>query len=453
MSAFSAPGKALLAGGYLVLFPKYKSYVVALSSRMHAVISKTSHHNSDLSRVTVRSPQFAEGEWSYEFDTSLPKITPKETSGKRNPFLEATVHTVLSYIQPTSNFIVEIVIFSDAGYHSQENTTVSVSDNKHKRFLYHQRKITDVAKTGLGSSAGLVTVVTAALLAFFRPELDVTQRTCKDLIHNLAQVAHCSAQGKIGSGFDVAAAVYGSIVYRRFPPLLIDELITSQAALSQEAYSRELQRVVNSQWEFTAEKCELPPQINLLMGDIAGGSETPKLVSKVLQWHKNEPEQSEKIFASINAGNMTLIDCLGKLTTMASKEPETYAEIMRCLSKGPLMAHPSLDLSVFLELSAAIQTIRANFREMTKYTGAEIEPAEQTTLLDNCSLLAGVVGGVVPGAGGYDAICLLVARRAIGMLIENTAEEPQFTNVEWLNLHQEDDGVTIESQEDYAGLV
>ena len=38
--AFSAPGKALLAGGYLVLKPEYRSYVVALSARMHALVSQ-----------------------------------------------------------------------------------------------------------------------------------------------------------------------------------------------------------------------------------------------------------------------------------------------------------------------------------------------------------------------------------------------------------------------------
>jgi phosphomevalonate kinase len=29
------------------------------------------------------------------------------------------------------------------------------------------------------------------------------------LLHNVAQIAHCAAQGKIGSGFDVSCAVCG----------------------------------------------------------------------------------------------------------------------------------------------------------------------------------------------------------------------------------------------------
>jgi hypothetical protein len=69
-----------------------------------------------------------------------------------------------------------------------------------------------VAKTGLGSSAALTTSLVSSLLQFF----DVTRvglRADSDdrrVVHNLAQLVHASAQGKIGSGFDVAAAVYGT---------------------------------------------------------------------------------------------------------------------------------------------------------------------------------------------------------------------------------------------------
>lgn len=61
-TAFSAPGKALLAGGYLVLDPTYSAYVVALSARMHAVIQGTA---SNATTITVNSPQFAEGTWEF----------------------------------------------------------------------------------------------------------------------------------------------------------------------------------------------------------------------------------------------------------------------------------------------------------------------------------------------------------------------------------------------------
>ena len=45
------------------------------------------------------------------------------------------------------------------------------------------------------------------------------------LVHNLAQYVHSKAQGKVGSGFDVSAAVYGSHVYNRFSPTCFGDLM------------------------------------------------------------------------------------------------------------------------------------------------------------------------------------------------------------------------------------
>jgi len=47
-------------------------------------------------------------------------------------------------------------------------------------------------------------------------------------------------------------------------------------------------------------------------------------------------------------------------------------------------------------------------RQMGALSEVPIEPIEQTRLLDTCASIAGVIGGGVPGAGGYDAIWLLV---------------------------------------------
>jgi phosphomevalonate kinase len=76
----------------------------------------------------------------------------------------------------------------------------------------------------MGSSAALTTALVAALLQFFdiiklpsaNNQRIATTTTSDDddendrrILHNLAQLAHAVAQGKLGSGFDVAAAVYG----------------------------------------------------------------------------------------------------------------------------------------------------------------------------------------------------------------------------------------------------
>lgn len=89
----------------------------------------------------------------------------------------------------------------------------------------------EVAKTGLGSSAAMTVSVVAAILHYLKaislPILDSNlsednaNNSGLDLVHAIAQSAHCMAQGKIGSGFDVSAAVYGSQRYIRFSPTIL----------------------------------------------------------------------------------------------------------------------------------------------------------------------------------------------------------------------------------------
>jgi phosphomevalonate kinase len=80
-------------------------------------------------------------------------------------------------------------------------------------FLASGTTLQAVHKTGLGSSAALITSLVAALPAGRR------------LVHHAAQHVHCLAQGKVGSGFDVAAAVFGSQRYTRFAPTVLAPLM------------------------------------------------------------------------------------------------------------------------------------------------------------------------------------------------------------------------------------
>jgi len=87
----------------------------------------------------------------------------------------------------------------------------------------------EVAKTGLGSSAAMTTAVVGALLHYLgvvkiSSSKDRQERKDiedLDMVHKIAQTAHCIAQGKVGSGFDVSSAVYGSHRYVRFSPEVI----------------------------------------------------------------------------------------------------------------------------------------------------------------------------------------------------------------------------------------
>ena len=98
--------------------------------------------------------------------------------------------------------ISKITILADDDYysHTQPRTVGQFTD--------FQVSLKNAHKTGLGSSAALVTALVAALFTFFSDQDPAEFPSSNNLekIHNLAQACHCAAQGKVGSGFDVAAS-------------------------------------------------------------------------------------------------------------------------------------------------------------------------------------------------------------------------------------------------------
>lgn len=121
----------------------------------------------------------------------------------------------------------------------------------------------------------------------------------------------------------------------------------------------------------------IPAGMALVMCDVDCGSQTVSMVKKVLEWRKNAPEDSKQLWEELQA-------CNGLLAERLTKGDE-------------------------VELEEAFVAIRALIRDMGEQSGVPIEPREQTDLLDQVMRdVKGVCGGVVPGAGGYDAIVLLV---------------------------------------------
>lgn len=60
----SAPGKVLIAGGYLVLDQKFTGLVISASSRFYVVIQDCQQPGRE-GQIIVRSPQFVGAEWTY----------------------------------------------------------------------------------------------------------------------------------------------------------------------------------------------------------------------------------------------------------------------------------------------------------------------------------------------------------------------------------------------------
>jgi phosphomevalonate kinase len=71
VTAVSAPGKVLLAGGYLVLDRAYTALVFGLSARIHVVARQVGSNSGKApSEIVVESPQFRDALWRYGYTIS-----------------------------------------------------------------------------------------------------------------------------------------------------------------------------------------------------------------------------------------------------------------------------------------------------------------------------------------------------------------------------------------------
>lgn len=321
---------------------------------------------------------------------------------------------------------VQLTILADNDYYSQPHSIPNTEKNP-TRFSKFPTPLKDANKTGLGSSAALVTALTAALLAHFMPgELyDVDSAEGRRVLHNLAQAAHCAAQGKVGSGFDVAAAVYGSCRYRRFSPALLESLPEPGTAGFAPAL---VELVARREWdtEVAKDAVHVPPGLAVRMCDVDCGSQTVGMVKQVLAWRQAAPDAARALWDGLQADNEAL---------------------------GAALAAGRLD-----DLPAAVAAVRERIRAMGRESGVPIEPESQTALLD--ALIAavdGVYAGVVPGAGGFDALALLMKDDA-----ETEAQVKDFAAawgkehggaVRLLAVKGEMEGIRKETLDQYAGWI
>jgi len=108
-------------------------------------------------------------------------------------------------------------------------------------------------------------------------------------------------------------------------------------------------------------------------------------------------------------------------------------------------------------IAGAVSSVRDLVRRMGELSGAQIEPPSQTELLDALSGLEGVFGGVVPGAGGFDAAALLLkdddeTKARVDKFLEKWSSDKK-VRVRLLGVKGEMEGVRMESLKEYEGWV
>lgn len=242
---------------------------------------------------------------------------------------------------------IDLVIVGDNDYYSHrvDVRTLLLTQGKAptlatlhalEPFAEQQCTLRDVHKTGLGSSAAMTTSFMAGLLLHLGVVNQDEQRNLTlaslGLVHNAAQLAHCAAQGKVGSGFDVSSSVWGSQLYRRFDPTLIQDVMRDEVGVRILAKgttptaspsgpirllpvldprnprwhpapteSKGLPTAVEGMMALAHASSgsdsvarpaplQLPPGIRMCLADVDAGSNTRTLVGQVRTFQKEKPE-------------------------------------------------------------------------------------------------------------------------------------------------------------------
>ena len=165
----SAPAKLFILGEHAVVYDG-RSIVSAVDARLHVTIQTTSP--SSQPAVTIDAPDVG----LYGWQTPLADILSKTQFEGESRFLEAT-----------------LAAFQQ---HTPLNADIAISTH-----MDFDREL------GLGSSSATVAATLFALSQLFAPQLSNMQ------LFNTGLQAILMAQGKIGSGADLAAAIYGGTIY------------------------------------------------------------------------------------------------------------------------------------------------------------------------------------------------------------------------------------------------
>nr|CAD1845146.1 unnamed protein product [Ananas comosus var. bracteatus] len=443
----SAPGKVLITGGYLVLERPNAGIVLSTNARFYAIVKPIYYEVKPESwawawtDVKVTSPQLSRVT-TYKLDSA-------------NPFVEQAVQYAVAaskviLIEREKKDILDklllqglnITILGCNDFYSYRNqiearglpltpdvlasippfSSITFNSEVRNGNMAGVKCKPEVAKTGLGSSAAMTTSVVAALLHYLGvvtlPSTDEKATAVDlDLVHVISQSAHCIAQGKVGSGFDVSAAVYGSQRYIRFSP----EVLSSSQAMGGKHLPDVVADILKQKWNHENFQFSLPPLLTLLLGEPGtGGSSTPSMVGSVKKWQKSEPQKSLETWQKLGIANSMLETQLKQLSKFAEDHWETYKHTIGTCSghahgKWLEQAVDQFGESIVKSLLGARNAfveIRSHMRQMGNAAGVPIEPESQTQLLDTTMEMEGVLLAGVPGAGGFDAVFAIILGEA-----------------------------------------
>ena len=379
----SAPGKILLLGGYAVLERPNVSYVISVNKRVFVSIKERKDK-----KIIFRLSQFKilkEGYFKRDQIFFREKLNEKEKEYLK--FLKSATENFLNFLSlKKKNFLgFEIETFSDPAFGLGKE------------------------KSGLGASAAIVCATIGALFYFFDLKID------KEKILKLSHYAHFQAQGKIGSGFDISAVVFGSQEYIRFSPFFLEKIKNKN----------DLFDALNKKWDFRIRKIDFPQNFLILFGNFKGvSSSSSEMVKKVMTFKEKNQKSYKKIISDLNRANLKTIKILEKLNFYYSKNKKEYQRYLFLFKKNFKKAD-------FLR------------KKLGKKSGVEIEPQKLSDLIKKTEK-KGAFLTTLPGAGGWDGICAFCLTKEDLKRVKNFWQKSFGRKIKTFEIFVDNQGIKIE---------
>ncbi|CAA0835639.1 GHMP kinase family protein [Striga hermonthica] len=456
----SAPGKVLMTVGYLILERPNAGIVLSTNARFYAIVKplyedlKPDSWAWAWTDVKLTSPQMGR-ETMYKLSLKHLQLQCVSSSDSRNPFVEYALQYAIAAAHATFDNTkkeelhkllllgLNITILGCNEFYSYRNQIearglplspdslaslppfTSITFNVEESS--EQKSKPEVAKTGLGSSTAMTTAVVAALLHYLGvvklslensslPGDQVSKEL--DVVHIIAQTAHCIAQGCCSRAF-------------------------------------------NTRGHWRCAKSQLGSQENefsVATNDVTGTWRTRNRgilntinVGAVKKWQKSDPQGSFETWKKLSEANSALEMHLNNLSQFSETNSDAYRITIDKCSKltsekweeGAVGPYQIEVIKALLGVRDSMLSIRTTMRKMGEAAGIPIEPESQTSMLDTTMNTKGVLLAGIPGAGGFDAVFAIT----LGASSSNVVKVWSSLNVLALLVRENPRGVHLEAKD------
>lgn len=382
-----APGKVLWLGGYSVLERPNIGYVTTIDAYVHARVKLL----EDSEKVHIHVPGFGISEQG-SIDTLMGRFAIDKPK---------VLNLLITAAEVVHSYLISKGI-KPSGLEIETDNDRAMAYG----FAGEGRNRT-LSKSGMGSSAAVTVALTAAVLKSYG--LDLMEN---DALHKLSQLSHSLATGKVGSGFDIAAATYGSIVYTRYSPSIL-------SGFPSDFTPEDVAGIVKKSWDYKIGKAALPSFFGTSMANFVNEAAiTTSMVGIVNEFKKRDPEKYAELIAEMNKTAEAAVKSLSRIKSESDNEIESFIE--------------------------NFERNRLATKRLGELSGAGIEDDEATKLIEE-SRNNGALIAKLPGAGGKDSIVAISSNNGDAERLRKFWAGRE--NLEPLGISMQNNGVIISKKD------